>query len=648
MALRNLHRMTMEMLRPPPRLNVREWADANRWLSRESSSKPGKYESCARPYQAEPQESVTADAVSQVVLMFASQLGKTEIVNNICGFFMDADPAPILVVQPTIERAEEWSKERFAPMIRDCPALRDKVKSPRSRDSGNTVLTKNFPGGNIAIAGANAPSGLAARPRRVVLLDEIDRFPLSAGTEGDPCALAERRTEDFFNAIIVKTSTPTVKGQSRIEAEFLETDQCKWFCPCPKCGKHQVLMWGQVKWPEDEPELARYECEHCRQQLTDDERRAMVMDGEWRATAPFKGRRGYWLNGINNVSKHKKGFRNRLHQMADGFVIAKRGGKHKLRTWVNTFLAETFADETEKVEPNSLLGRREGYTAPPASVLVITAGADVQADRVEIEIVGWGVSEESWALQYVVVPGRYEDPKTWEEVDRVLSQKFDREDGLSLGVSAAIIDSGAFQDHVLKFTRTRFVRHIIAGKGVNAAGHPVLSTVSRSNKLRAPQYRLGTDTAKGIIVGRLKQAEHGPGFMHYPSEVSAGFGREYFNQLTAEEFRTVWRKGALHREWVKDSGRRNEALDCRVYGLAALYHLNPNWSKLAKNLARRAVLPIVPTTSDIECPTNEPAGPGIQPAEAATAPTGGEGDPAKKKLVVRRSGIRGIMRFRPY
>lgn len=645
--MRKLLARLTAILTPPPRINVLEWAESDRVLSREGSSKPGRYRADVCPYQREPQVEITNPEVQSHVWMFASQLGKTEKCNNVVGYFIAVDPSPMLIVQPTIERAEEWSKERLAPMIRDCASLRGKVKSPRSRDSGNTVLTKNFPGGNLAIAGANAPSGLAARPRRVVILDEIDRFPFSAGTEGDPCALAERRTETFFNAVVIKTSTPTVRGQSRIESEFQETDKRHWFCPCPKCGAHQWLKWSQVKWPEDEPERAWYECEHCAAKLNDADRVAMVRAGEWRATAPFKGKRGYFLNGINSLFKHKRGFQGRLHQMVADFISAKAGGKHKLRTWVNTFLAETFADDTQKVDPIALLSRRESYTLP-SDVLVLTAGADVQADRVELEVTGWGVSEESWGVQYVVVPGRYDDPKTWAEVDKVLAGKFERNDGLSLGISAAIIDSGAFQDHVLKFTKPRFSRHVIAGKGVNAAGHPVLSTVSRSNKLRAPQYRLGTDTAKGIIVSRMDLKEPGPGYMHFPMEASAGYGREYFAQLTAEEFRTVWRKGALHREWVKESGKRNEALDCRVYSLAALYHLNPNWSKLQKKLAKRKEAPPSNSQSDNACPTSERNETATATVHASAEPGAGESEPAKKKLIVRRAGVGGLMRFRPY
>lgn len=625
------------ILTPPPRLTCLEWAERHRLLSKESSASPGRYRSENAPYQREPMQSIHDDGVRAVVLMWASQTGKTETVNNVVGFFISADPAAILVVQPTIERAEEWSKERFVPMVRDCPDLADKIASPRSRDSGNTILTKSFPGGSIAVAGANAPSGLAARPRRVVIMDEIDRFPPSAGTEGDPCALAERRTESFWNAIILKTSTPTVKGSSRIEAEFESTDKRRWHCQCPKCGAWQWLKWSQVQWPKDNPEEAAYVCEACAAQLSDADRVSMVKGGEWRATAPFKGQRGYHLNGINSLFRHKRGYRNRLHQMAYEFLEAKHKGKQTLKTWVNTFLAETYEEETDKIEGTDLMKRRESYKDAPLGVLVVTAGADVQQDRIEIEFDGWGVSEESWALAYVVIPGRFDDPKTWERVDEELRRQFKREDGLSLHVAAAFVDSGSYQDHVLKFTKPRFARNIIGSKGGNQPNRPVLDTLSRSNKPKAPQYRLGTDTAKGILMSRLRQDQFGPGYMHYTDHKGCGFEHEYFQMLTAEASTVVFSKGFGRREWIK-TRPRNEALDCRVMSLAALYHLNPNWQKVEKSLAKRFQRSSVPIDGQ------SMNSPGSEPNELPN-PTPEPAKPAPRRVAPRRNFVSNWRRY---
>lgn len=550
-------------------------------------------------------ESVTDEGVQSVVLMWASQTGKTEIVNNICGYFMDADPSPILIVQPTIDRAKEWSKERLAPMVRDCTTLRGKVRSPRSRDSSNTILTKSFPGGSIAIAGANAPSGLAARPRRVVLLDEIDRFDDSAGTEGDPCALAERRTETFWNAVVVKTSTPTVKGMSRVEVEWEQSDQRRWFCPCPKCGEFQYLKWSQVQWPKGEPENSHYVCEKCGHAIDDEGRRKMVMAGEWRATAMERGRRGYHLNGIASLFRHKRGYRNRLHQMAADHIAAVRKGKQTLKTWVNTFLAETYEDETEKIEATDLMKNREEYSQPPSTVLVITAGADVQQDRVEIEVTGWGDGEESWGLGYFTVPGSPFEESTWMKVDEVLTQKWTRADGAVLGIKAALVDTGgtegaqSWQSQVLRYTKPRFGRSVIACKGGSRPGSPIVGKVSRSGTKRSAILIVGTDSAKVTIMQRLKMTEFGPGFMHFTSDPKAGFGENFFSMLTAEEAVKEFRNGFMHRKWKKTKAR-NEALDCRVYSYAALLWLNINWAKEKIRIAKTFQKTIMPSVEQLE------------------------------------------------
>jgi phage terminase large subunit GpA-like protein len=578
---------------PPPRLTVTQWADAERYLSPEGSALPGKYASGYAPYQREMMDSTCDPEVSSTCLMLASQLGKTETVNNIVGFFIAADPSPILVVQPTIDLGESWSKERLVPMIRDTPCLRGLVTDPRSRDSGNTILHKSFPGGNIAIAGANAPAGLAGRPRRVVLLDEVDRFPPSAGTEGDPCLLAIRRAESFWNAVVVMTSTPTTRGFSRIESEFLQTDQRRWFCPCQKCGEMQVLEWGQVRWPEGEPEAARYVCRACGHGHDDPERVAMVRAGEWRATAPFTGKRGYHLNGIASPFPARKGYRSRLHQMAAGFIEAKRGGREMLKTWTNTFLAETWEEEGATVDAGPLYRRREAYPLDPApaGVLCVTAGADVQADRVEVELVGWGDGEESWGLGYHVFVGNPAQPVVWEQVDALLSARVTRHDGAQMPVAATCIDSaGGATQQVYAFCSRRLARRVFAVKGLGGPGHPLVGRPKKSGVRSTPLLMIGTDTAKEIIYSRLAAGAGDPGYCHFPMEYDA----EWFGQLTAEKIVTRYTKGVPYRAFENPGRARNEALDCRVYALAALAVLNPNWASLKKSLGGPSGAPSAP------------------------------------------------------
>ena len=569
---------------PPPRLTVTEWAERFRFLSKEYNAKGGKFRLFTAPYQAEPMESINDDSVNSTTLMWGSQLGKTELLMNVVGYFVDSEPAPMLIVQPTIEMGESWSKERLAPTVRDTPVLREKVKDSKSRDSGNTILNKRFPGGNIAIAGANSPAGLASRPRRVVLLDEVDRFPASAGTEGDPCKLAERRTETFYNAVVVRTSTPTIKNASRIEEEYNKTDQRKWFVPCPKCKKSFCFEWSQVKWPDKKPEDARIECPHCEYRMTDKERLAAIKKGTWKPTAPFNGARGYFLNGIYSPFRHKRGYKNRLHQMVAEFLNSK-GNRTTLQTWTNTFLAETWEEEAERMSGNVLLKRREKYGPElPDEVLCLTAGVDVQEDRLEVEIVGWGEGFESWGARYVVLPGSPLQPGVWDDLEELLTTKFQTVGGYALRVNAACIDSGGGKGTdtaVYKYTKPRSTRRIFAIKGSSSRGVPIASSKpSYTNRGRAPVYRVGTDEAKRWLFSSLKITEPGYNYLHFPENDE--YDHRYFQMLTAEEQRVKIYKGRRVLEWHQIR-QRNEALDCRVYARAALDILNPNWTQIRKN-----------------------------------------------------------------
>ena len=578
------------VLEPPPRLNCREWADAFRFLPRESSAMPGKYRSGVAPYQREPMEAVNDSTVQTIAVMFCSQSGKTEMLANVVGYFIASDPSPILVVQPTLELAESWSKERLVPMVRDTPALESLVKDAKSRDSGNTILMKQFPGGNIAIVGANAPSGLAGRPRRVVLLDEVDRFPASAGTEGDPCMLAIRRTESFWNSVIVLTSTPTIKGASRIESEFLQTDQRRWFCPCHKCGAREPLKWSQVKWPDGKPEDAWYECEHCLAHWNDAERLQAVKAGEWRATAEFKGKRGYHLNGIASPFKAKKGYASRLHQMAAQFLEAKAGGEETLKTWVNTFLAETWEASGDRVDHGEIEKRAEEYSpdSVPDGAVVVVVGSDVQSDRIEAESLGLGEEDETWGIERRVFWGDTEKPDVWKSFGEWLrSIKYTRTDGVELTLDATAIDAGHKPKMVRAFIRGCGLQRVFCVLGSNVAMSAIVQP--RFNKAsRSWTYAVNTDSIKDILFARMKIPESGPRYMHFPK--GNGYTEEYFRQLTAEESRMVKQRGFQKRVYHKIR-ERNEALDMRVYQLGAIEILQPNIERIKERQKSQAPKP---------------------------------------------------------
>lgn len=527
-------------------------------------------------------DAVNDPAVREVVLMKSAQIGYTEMLGNVVGYFIDQDPAPILLVQPTLEMGEAWSKDRLAPMLRDTPALRDKVADPKARATGNTLLHKTFAGGHLTIAGANSPSGLASRPIRIVLCDEVDRYPASAGAEGDPVSLARKRSTTFWNRKLIMGSTPTVKGKSRIEDAYNGSDQRRYYVPCPHCDHWQVLRWAQVSWPEGQPQDAHYACEECGSVITDADKASMLRAGEWRPTAPFNGVAGFHISELYSPWVT-------FGQMAQAFVEAKRLPE-TLKTWINTALGESWEEQGESMDETGLLDRREMFPAQvPAGAVLLTCGVDVQDDRLELEVIGHGAGQETWSIDYQVFRGDpSQDPSKsplWKQLDDYLLQEWDHESGMKLRIAATGIDTGGHcTAQVYQFCRKRLARRVFALKGIGGEGKPLVSKPTRNNAAGVKLFMVGTDTMKDLIHGRLKVAEPGPGYCHFPAERD----EDWFAGLTSEKMITVLIHGRRVRKWVKKGSQvRNEPLDCRQYGLAALEILNANLDKVAMTFAKR-------------------------------------------------------------
>lgn len=574
-------REAAEALRPPPRLTVSQWADAHRMLD-STSPWPGPWRTSRTPYLREIMDSLSPrDGVERVVLMKGAQVGGTEVILNFAGYIMAHAPAPAILVQPSVEMAKRFSKQRLDSLIENSPVLRSRVKDPRSRDSGNTMLMKEFPGGVLIMTGANSAVGLRSLPARFVLADELDGWPLDADGEGDPLSLAVKRAAMFGSKRrILAVSTPTVEGHSRIEALFKESDQRRFFVPCPRCGHMQFLVWDNVKWPEGKPLEARYRCAECEYLIANHEKSYMLPRGEWRATADGDGRtRGYHLPSqyapVGSIS---------WGELARDFVAASKS-RELLQVFVNTVLGETWRDEaTIPVEADALHARRAAYVDAPNGVVVVTCGVDVQDDRLELELVGWGRDEESWGLGYHVLHGDPGAPDVWGDLDRLLARQVQHESGPMLPVSAACIDSGGHHsESVYQFCWPRMPRRIWAVKGVSGFGRPVFPRKASKGFNKAPLFLVGVDAAKEKVYSKLRVGEPGPGFCHFP----LGYSRDYFEMLTAERISTRQRNGFPERVWIKPGGARNEALDCRAYALAALHGLyQAGWklSTLADNL----------------------------------------------------------------
>ena len=577
----------LAVLRPPPDLTISDWADQNRRLSSEASAEPGQWRTSRAEYQRGIMAAISDAAIETVVIMSSSQIGKTEVLNNCVGYHIDQDPAPIMVVMPTERDAETWSKDRFSPMARDTPCLQGKIADPRSRDGNNKILHKRFPGGHLTIVGANAPSGLASRPIRLLFCDEVDRYPFSAGAEGDPVNLAKKRTVTFWNRKIVLVSTPTNKGASRIETAFEESDQRRFWVPCPECGVEQVLTWLQVQWDKasdgsHKPETVRYHCSDCNAAWRDETRWAAVSQGRWIAEQTFSGTAGFHLNEIYSPWV-------RLETMVRTFLSARAGGDEAMKTFVNTSLGETWVEAGEAPDWQRLYDRREAWQSStvPEGGLFLTAGADVQKDRIEVDVWAWGRGLESWLIDHIVIEGGPDRVDAWDDLTQLLHKTWPHVSGAQLKIARLAIDSGYEAPAVYAWSRKAGFAHVSPVKGVEGfnraspvSGPTFVDATEGGKRLRrgARLWTVAVSTFKAETYRFLRLARptneeqaEGAGFpagtIHLPDWVDS----EWLKQFTAEQLVTVLTKrGFAKLEWQK-MRERNEALDCRVYARAAAW-----------------------------------------------------------------------------
>lgn len=584
-------RVKAACLRPPPDLTVSQWADRYRFLSSESAAEHGKWTTL--PFQRGPFDAISDGRVYRVVIKSATQMLKTEAILNSIGYFAHQDPGPILVLQPRDADAKAFSKERIAPMIRDTPVLRAIFAESKSRISSNTIEEKLFAGGMLAITSAGSPGNLARRAIRFLFCDEVDKYPPTAGPEGNPISLARKRLATFrHRRKEILTCSPTVPG-SEIDRAYEASDKREYYVPCPACGHMQSMMLKfrtQVRWDERRPTReeqaasARYHCEACDAAWDDAARWRAIERGQWRAHAPFNGVAGFWISELYSPWK-------RLSEIVLDYLV-KKDSVEDLKTFINTSLAENWVETGEAPEWEVLLGRRESYRVGtvPAGGLFLTCGVDVQRDRLEAEVVAWGRDRESWSVDYRIFEGRTSEPEVWKKLEALRQATYPTAGGAELPIARMFVDSGdgTTTNDVYNWVRTQPATQVAAikgtDKGILPVGQPsaVEVTVGGRKIKRGVKIRLvNVSFFKAELYADLKKRpptdeeraqgwRHPPGYCHFPA--GPNYGDEHFKQLCAEQLvsQVNRRTGRVRREW-QQTRPRNEALDCRIYARAAAW-----------------------------------------------------------------------------
>ena len=586
---------------PEGDLTISQWAAQYRFVSLDRVADPalaGRWKNETTPYLVGIMDAVTEPNVNEILFIKSSQVGGSELINNVLGYYIHIDPATMQYICENEGKARAWSVESFAPMIRDTPVLAQIFGEAAMRDSSNMIEAKAFRGGHFALGWATSPATLSSRPRRVIATDETDAF--EATKEGDPVKLAEARTKTAGSQRkIIHVTTPRDKETSRVLPMWEESTRERYFVPCPHCDGFQFLQWKNVFWDEGDADSASYICELCGELIEHEAKFEMIRRGEWRTTnSDYAGnRRAFWINEIYSPFTT-------WGEMAAAFLEAK---KHRdtLKVFLNTRLAEFWEEQGEQIEFADLSFHREDYEAQvPSGVLVLTAGVDVQDDRLEIEVVGWGKDFESWSVDYNIIEGSPGLVDVWDSLFDYLTQEFENETGQIFKIKAVCVDSGGHHtNQVYKFCKANAGKRWLAIKGSNQAAQPIAPRnfkIVGKNKTRL--YHIGTDTAKDEIFAHLKKtseilrrindpnfdASHEEfsfaGYCHFPSDRE----ESYFRQLCSEKKVTKYTSGVARKVYEKISASiRNEALDCRVYATAARVILNPNLDKMTRIRAKK-------------------------------------------------------------
>ena len=574
-------------INPDAFMTISEWSDLYRYLSLKSAAEPGRWRTDRTPYLREIMDELSPHKRAQrVVFMKGAQIGGTEAGNNWMGYVIHMAPGPMMAVAPTVEMAKRNSKQRIDPLLEDSKELKERVKPARSKDSGNTVLSKEFPGGVLVMTGANSAVGLRSMPVRYLFMDEVDGYPGDVEGEGDPVALAEARTQTFSRRKIFLVSTPTIKGVSRIEREYLASDQRRYFVPCPHCGEMQWLQFERLRWDKGEPQSAHYVCIACEAKIAEHHKTNMLATGEWRAMIEEPcDTVGFHISSLYSPIGWKS-----WADIASAWESAQ-GNDAALKTVVNTLLGEVWQERGEAPDWQRLYDRREDFALGfvPKDAVILTAGGDVQGDRIEIDVWGWGKGMTSWLVDHIVLYGSPGSSEVWEQLSDVMKQAWQHQSGNYMKITKLGIDTaGGFEAMAYKWCRGMGTQLVMPIKG--ASGYDRSSPVTGPTSVEAMEggrklrhgvklwrvsgavfkselyawLRLDKPTDEGLVNGEEAWPE---GYVHLPKQIDS----EWIKQLVGEQLMTITNnRGFPKLEWQKIR-ERNEALDCRVYARAAAW-----------------------------------------------------------------------------
>lgn len=555
---------------PPPKLKLSQWMEAHMALPAGSTALPGPVR--LWPYQREIADAITDPTIERVTLVKPVRVGFTTLVVGSLGSYVANEPSAILALLPTEADCRDFVVSDLEPIFEATPVLRGLISAEADESGRNTLMSRRFPGGSLKIVAAKAPRNLRRHTARVLLIDEADAMEVTA--EGSPIVLAEKRTLSFANRKIILGSTPIFTDTSHVLRSYANSDRRVFEVPCPSCGTFTEIEWGHIEWAPNKPETAAFRCPSCNNLIAEHHKRQMVSAGHWRATAPeVQGHAGFRLNALVSGLANA-----RWNRLAAEFLAAK-DHPDQLQTFVNTILAQGWNEAGEEIDDTSLAARAEdfGLTAIPDEVLLITAGVDVQDDRIEITFLGWAKSGDIFVLGHTVIWGSSIDDTTWAEVDEALKTLFKHPRGGTLKVAATIVDSGdgGVTELVYRFCGPRFGRRVMAGKG-DGGKRPIV-TPSQSKTRGTRLFIVGVDEIKAHLMLRLSRGNT----VHFSNTLEP----VWYEQLTSERRVIRYVKGMPVRRFERKPGVRNEALDATVYGFAARHLMTVNWDNLEKQAA---------------------------------------------------------------